>query len=224
MAVLIELKDVTCFSGDESSFIDAANVKFLRGEKVVVLAPMASGKGLLINLVAGLVRPYEGTVYVFGQDTTWLDGEAINAIRQKIGFVFPECTLISNLKVIENVALPLLYHSDLTYDECMERSLKLLGSAGYRGGVWDQPGHLSPYARKAVATARALAMAPEIVVSEDLTIGLTEPQKAGLAAVTSEYHKTHDRSLLLHITYEESDIDLIRPDRVVRFEGNRLVE
>jgi ABC-type transporter Mla maintaining outer membrane lipid asymmetry ATPase subunit MlaF len=224
MAVLIELNDVTCFGGDESSFIDGANVKFLRGEKVLVLAPPASGKGLLIRLIAGLVRPYEGTVYVFGQDITWLDSGAINEIRQKIGFVFPECTLISNLKVIENVALPLLYHSDLAYDECMERSLKLLGSAGYRGGVWEQPGHLSPYARKAVATARALAMAPEIVVSEDLFSGLTEPQKAGLAAVTNEYHKTHNNSLLLHITYEESDIDLVRPDRVVRIEGNRLIE
>ncbi len=224
MAVLIELKDVTCFSGDESSFIDAANVKFLRGEKVVVMAPLVSGKGLLIQLVAGLVRPYEGTVYIFGQDITWLDSEAINGIRQKIGFVFPDCTLISNLKVIENVALPLLYHSDLTYDECMERSIKLLGSAGYRGGVWEPPGHLSPYARKAVATARALAMAPEIVISEDLTLGLTEPQRAGLAAVTNEYHRTNKGRLLLHITHEESDIDLIRPDRVVRIEGNRLIE
>jgi phospholipid/cholesterol/gamma-HCH transport system ATP-binding protein len=224
MAVIIELKDVTCFSGDESSFIDGANVKFLRGEKVVVLAPLASGKRLLIRLVAGLVRPYKGEVYVFGQDITWLDSEAINGIRQKIGFVFPECTLISNLKVIENVALPLLYHSDFTYDECMERSIKLLGRAGYRGGVWEQPGHLSPYARKAVATARALAMTPEIVVSEDLTSGLTEPQRSGLAAVTNEYHEIHKRSLLLHITHEESDIDLIRPDRVVRIEGNRFIE
>ncbi len=224
MAVLIELKDVTCFSGDEASFIDGANVKFLSGEKVVVLAPLVSGKGLLIHLVAGLVRPYKGEVYVFGQDITWLDDEAINGIRQKIGFVFPECRLISNLKVIENVALPLLYHSDLTYEECMERALRLLGSAGYRGGVWEQPGHLSPYARKAVATARALAMAPDVVVCEDLTSGLTEPQRSGLAAVTNEYHRTSEGSLLLHITYKESDIDLIRPDRVVRIEGNRLVE
>jgi phospholipid/cholesterol/gamma-HCH transport system ATP-binding protein len=224
MAVLIELKDVTSFSGDESSFIDGANVKFLRGEKVVVLGSLASGKGLLIHLVAGLVRPYKGTVYVFGQDITWLDSEAINEIRQKIGFVFPECTLISNLKVIENVALPLLYHSDLAHEECMERALRLLGSAGYRGGVWDQPGHLSPYARKAVAVARALAMDPDIVVCEDLTSGLSEEQRSGLAAVTNEYYETRKGSLLLHITHEESDIDIIRPDRVIRIEGNRFVE
>ena len=224
MAALIELKDMTCFRGDQRSFIEGANVKFLSGEKVAVLVPSDSARGLITNLIAGFVNPYKGKVYVFGQDMAWLDDEARNGLRQNIGFVFPECMLISNLKVIENVSLPLLYHSDLTYDECMERSLRLLGSAGYRGEIWAPPGALSLYALRAVATARAMAMEPDILVCEDITGGLSADQRAKLMDVTSEYHSTRKGSLLLHITYQESDIDLINPDRVVRIDGNRFVE
>jgi phospholipid/cholesterol/gamma-HCH transport system ATP-binding protein len=224
MATLIELKDMTCFRGDQHSFIDGANVKFLGGEKVAVLVPSDFARGLITNLIAGLADPDKGEVYVFGQDMAWLDDEALNGLRQKIGFVFPECMLISNLKVIENVALPLLYHSDLTYDECMERSVRLLGSAGYRGEVWVQPGALSLYALRAVATARAMAMEPDILVCEDITGGLGADQRAKIMDVTSEYHGTRKGSLLLHITYQESDIGLINPDRVIRIDGNRFVE
>ncbi len=224
MAVLVELKDLTCFSAEQPNFIEGANVKFLSGEKVAILAPLDSIKGLIVKLIAGLVNPYKGEVYVFGQDVAWLDEESLNGLRQKMGFVFPESMLISNLKVIENVSLPLLYHSDLTYDESMERSLRLLGSAGYRGEIWAPPGTLSTYALRAVATARAMAMEPDILICEDLTGGLDAANRAALMAVTTEYHGTRKGSLLLHITYQESDIGLMNPDRVFRIEGNRLVE
>jgi phospholipid/cholesterol/gamma-HCH transport system ATP-binding protein len=215
---------MTCFGCDEAAFIEGANVQLLSGEKVAVLAPLDSSRGLIVNLIGGMLRPDRGKVYVFGQDMAWLDADALNGIRRKIGFVFPEGMLISNLKVIENVSLPLLYHSDLTYDECMQRSLRLLGTAGYRGEVWAQPGAIDPYALRAVATARAMAMEPEILVCENLTGGLGAEQKAKISEVASQYHRTCKGSLLLQIIYNESDIALMNPDRVLRIDGNRLVE
>ncbi len=224
MAALIELKDLTCFSDDQASFIDGANATFLSGEKVAVLLPPHSAKGLIIQLIAGFVTPDKGEVYVFGQNPAFLDTESLNSIRQKIGFVFPECMLISNLKVIENVSLPLLYHSDLTYDESMERALRLLGIAGYRGDIWAPPGDLSTYALRAVATARAMAMEPEVLICEDITGGLSVENREKLMGVTTQYYSAREGGLLLHIIYQESDIALITPDRLLRMEGNSLVE
>ncbi len=224
MAALIELKDLTCFSAEQANFIEGANVTFLSGERLALLVPPDSAKGLLIQLIAGLVTPDKGEVYVFGQNPAFLDEESLNLIRQKIGFVFPDCMLISNLKVIENVSLPLLYHSDLTYDESMERALRLLGTAGYRGEIWAPPGTLSAYALRAVETARAMAMEPDILICEDITGGLSVVNKERLIGVTTQYHSARKDSLLLHIIYQESDITLIDPDRVLRMEGSRLVE
>ena len=224
MAALIELKDLTCFSSDQPGFIEGANATFIGGEKVAILIPLDSVKRLIIQLIAGFVTPDKGEVYVFGKNLEFLDEESLNSVRQKIGFVFPDCMLISNLKVIENVSLPLLYHSDLSYDESMQRALRLLGIAGYRGEVWAPPGTLSTHALRAVATARAMAMEPDILICEDISGGLSVANRERLMGVTTEYHSSRTDSLLLHIIYNESDIALIDPDRVLRMDGNRLVE
>lgn len=224
MPPVIELRDVTCRGNDGRVIFENVNLSLSGGEKVLITAPIASGKSTLLRLIAGLVKPDSGEVRVFGKDIASLDFEELNRLRVRIGFVFQDNALISNLKVIENVSLPLLYHTQLAYEEAMEKARDLLDLSGYRGDPWVLPGPLPMYAKKEVAMARALSMDPDVIVCENLWEGLTEMEREHLAKLLLWYLRTGSERLLVFTANNETDARLISPGRVIRIEGNKIVE
>ena len=174
MPAIIELKEVSVYNEDGRAVFEDANLNLSGGQCVLIAAPPASGKGALLKLLSGHALPDKGVVYLFGKDTGRLTKTGLNDARKRMGFILQDPILISNLKVIENVALPLLYHSELTADECYNEALKMLDLAGFAGGLWGLPGLLPAYARKSVAVAKALVMGPEVIVGENPAHGLNE--------------------------------------------------
>lgn len=224
MPPVVEIEGITCSDGGGRLIFEDASLTLFAGEKVVVTAPLASGKGLLIRLVAGLARPDKGSVKVFGEDLSSLSKDRLNALRKRVGFVFHDNVLVSNLKVIENVSLPLLYHTDLPYEEVMERSLELLNLAGFTGDIWALPGPLPVYSRKEVSLAKALALDPEVLVCENLSYGLTGGELERLFNLVLNYHKGRKDSLLLMTALTDTETFLVKPERNIRIEGRRFVE
>ena len=218
MTPLIELKGVTFVSDRGALLFDDADLSLFAGERVMVSAPYASGKGAFVKLLCGLARPVSGSIVLFGEDIVQMDRSGLDRTRRMAGFVFEDSALISNLKVIENVALPLLYHTSLGRDESMERALRLLETVGYALDVWLLPGALPIYERELVILARALALGPQAVVFEHLEVGLTEPQKRHIAGVLTGYQESSPERLLVFTSEKEEIKTLIRADRVVRIE------
>ncbi len=221
---LIEIKEITCSSGDGRKVFEKASLKLFGGEKVLVTAPVASGKSLLLKLIAGLVKPEEGEVRVFGGDITRLSDSELKAIRKRMGFVFQDTTLISNLKVIENVALPVMYHTDMTFDASMERSRLLLEDAGFTGDLWALPGPLPLFAKKEVAAARAVSLGPEILLCENIAEGLTVSEMEKIASFILKYHGHYGGRLLILTSSTAAEAPFFRPDRRITIEGRRFVE
>lgn len=220
---LIEIKDVASTSGDGRKIFEGASLALFGGEKVLVTAPVSAGKSLLLKLIAGLVRPESGEVRVFGEDITRAGEERLRSIRRRMGFVFQDTTLISNLKVIENVALPMQYHTDVSYAASMERARALLEEAGYSGDLWALPGPLSLFAKKEVAAARALSLDPDIILCENVTEGLTEFEKERVASFILGYHASGGKLLIL-TSNTGDEARFFSPGRTVRIEERRLVE
>lgn len=221
---LIELRGITLRTDDGAFIFNGANLSLYPGERVLVTAPVASGKGVLIRLISGLVRPDEGSVILFGTDISDLKSERLAAIRKRLGLVFQDSILISNLKAVENVALPLLYHTDLPYDDAMARAMELLGLAGYRGDSWALPGPLPQHAKKEVAIARALALEPQALICESLSEGLTIEEQERLAGLLLKYQEQRPESLLVFTSTGTAEASLYRPDRVIRIEGRDFTE
>ncbi|MBI1911321.1 MAG: ATP-binding cassette domain-containing protein [Deltaproteobacteria bacterium] len=223
MAQFVEIKELTSYSEDGRAVFENAGLILKGGERVLITAPVASGKSLLLKLLSGIEKPEKGQVLIFGEDTSAIDNEALNRLRSRLGFVFQDNVLISNLKVLENIALPLLYHSNMPYDEVMERALELLDKTGFRGDPWVQPGSLALYSKKEVAVARAMALEPDIIVCESLCEGLTEAEKGQISDLLIKYQENSNR-LLVFTAVNDADAGLLRPDRVIRIEGNRFLE
>lgn len=216
---LIELRGITCASEEGEVLFEDACLSLHGGEKALITGPPSSGKGLLLKLMAGMERPVRGAVLLFGKDIAGLRGNELNALRKRIGFILGDNILISNLKAVENAALPLIHHSGLAHRECMERAMRLLDLVGYRGDPWALPGPLPLYAKKEVCVARAISMEPDIVVCEGFSEGLTGPEKERLAGVLAGYQGACAGRLLVLTADDESEARLFRPDRVVRIEG-----
>lgn len=225
MGTLVDIKSVSCYNEAGRPLFEDANLSFSGGERVLIIAPVASGKSVLIRMLAGLSMPDKGTVSVFGEDIVSLTKDGLNKLRQRMGFVFHDSVLISNLKVIENVALPLIYHrAALSYEDAMQEAAMLLERTGFRGDLWGLPGVLPLYAKKEIALARALVLRPEIIVCENLWEGLTDTEKTGLSSLLLQYHESNPGGLLVFTALSDADAPHVRPHRVIRIEGSRISE
>ncbi len=223
MSVLVEFSGISAYASDGRSLFDGLDLTLLNGEKVLLAAPLASGKSLIIKWMTGLALPDKGTVSVFGTRLAGLSDHALNGIRSRIGVVAHESVLISNLKVVENCALPLQYHLDMPYDDAVDKAMTLLKKAGFTGNPWDMPGNLPMYARKQVVCARALANDPEIVICESLSDGLMPHERDHLFAMLLDYHKAGKGRLCFFTANDLSDEPIIKPDRILKIEQSVII-
>lgn len=222
MSKLIEARGLYYQTDSGALVFEGLDAEFYAGEKAAIIGPLGSGKATLLRLLMGLDRPQKGRVYLFGKEIDALKRFELDTLRQGIGIVFENASLISNLKVVENVMLPLQYHTDLTLDAVMERAVSLLESVGYRGDVWALPGPLPSYTKKTIALARAMVLDPAIMIYDRLMEGLDMHQSLQLLKFADAFHKAKKDRLSIIIANDEGDIKDTMPDRILHIENRRL--
>jgi len=222
---LIEIKGLYYYAaGSGAAIFEDVDAEFYQGERVAIVGPLGSGKATLLRLLLGLEKPQQGRISLLGKDIGTLERQEIDMLRQDIGVVFENSALISNLKVIENVMLPIQYHTDLAADAIMERALSLLYSVGYRGDMWELPGPLPSYTKKSIAIARAMALDPVIMIYDRLMEGLDVYQGLEILRFVDGFHKDRKDRLSVMIANDERDVRDIMPDSVLRIENRRIVK
>ena len=170
-----------------------------------VVASRQEENDLQVRLMLGLTRPTSGTVTVLGEDVGGACEKQLIPLRKRIAVVFPTGGLVSNLKVWENLVLPLEYHSALTPQEIEDRGMGALARVGYGGGLMELPGHLSLYQKRQIGLARAMLVAPALVVYHALLDGLsTSERSAMIAAVLRFQNESPGRTSLFMTTNQES--------------------
>jgi len=158
-------------SGDV--YVDALidiNMTIKAGEVVIVMGPSGSGKTTLMNIIGTLDRPTSGRVIIDGVDVTDKDENYLSRFRlERLGFVFQQYNLVSQLTALENVMLPMLLTGRYTREEAMEKARLLLDLVGIPEVVNKRPNQLSGGQQQRVAIARALANDPSLVMMDEPT-------------------------------------------------------
>ena len=171
----IEVKDLTkIYSVGGKNIFAVNNVSFSLREKefTILFGPSGSGKTTLLMLLAALIKPNKGHIYVRGQDITkFSEDEAALWRRKNVGFIFQTINLVDFLNVLENVMLP-LYTAKIDVHELREKALKLIKRVGLEERVKHKPSQLSVGEQQRVAIARALINNPEIVLADEPTAHL----------------------------------------------------
>ncbi|MCI2956759.1 glycine betaine/L-proline ABC transporter ATP-binding protein [Agromyces atrinae] len=137
------------------------------GEIFVVMGLSGSGKSTLIRTLNGLLEPTEGTIKVFGEPITGLDGKKLRDVRRRrISMVFQHFALFPHRTVLENAAYGLEVQG-VGATERHERARKVLGRVGLDGWADSLPSELSGGMQQRVGLARALAADTDILLMDE---------------------------------------------------------
>src|SRR6266576_1929261 len=170
-APVIEVTDLVRKFGDRA-VINGVSFNVDRGETLVIMGGSGCGKSTLLRHIIGSMKPTSGSVKVFGQEITTMNEREIAGVRTRFGMLFQSGALLASLTVGENVALPLLQHTDKPTDEVEEIVKQKLQIVGLSGFDDLKPAEISGGMKKRVGLARALALDPELLFSDEPTSGL----------------------------------------------------
>jgi phospholipid/cholesterol/gamma-HCH transport system ATP-binding protein len=182
---VVEVTDLFRKFGDRT-VIDGISLKVHRGETLVIMGGSGCGKSTLLRHIIGVMKPTAGSVKIFGEEITAMNGREIDAVRRRFGMLFQSGALLASLTVGENVALPLLQHTDMSEEEVQETVTQKLKTVGLNGFENLKPAEISGGMRKRVGLARALALDPELLFSDEPTSGLDPIMTAVVDKLTLE--------------------------------------
>ena len=170
---LLELKNINkSYKVNEKQTFQALkdiNVSFEKGELVSIIGESGSGKSTMMNLIGGLDSKFDGELLVAGKNIGGFSEKQLDAYRKdKIGFVFQSCNLISHLSILENVTIALTL-SNVGKEERTLRAKQALAQVGLEKHIHKKPNQLSGGQRQRVAIARALINEPEIILADEPT-------------------------------------------------------
>lgn len=143
-----------------------------RGQVTAVMGPSGTGKTTLLRLITGQVQPERGEVTAFGQSVARLDKAGLYALRRRMGMLFQNGALLTDLSVFENVAFPVRENAPLPEAVLRQLVLTKLQAVGLRGAAELMPAELSGGMARRVALARAIVMDPEILIYDEPFVGL----------------------------------------------------
>jgi lipoprotein-releasing system ATP-binding protein len=191
-----------------------------RGEMVAIIGASGVGKSTLLHVLGGLDAWDDGTIRIGETDLGALRDEARVAFRNAhVGFVFQFHHLLPEFNALENAEMPLRI-ARVPLAEARPRAEALLRRVGLGDRLLHRPGMLSGGEQQRVAMARALVMAPSLLLADEPTGDLDERTADALHALLREMHR--ERSLTSILATHNTRLAGVC-DRVLRLENGRLV-
>ena len=169
--VVVAVRDVH-YSVDGRPIFSGLNLTIRRGRITAIMGPSGTGKTTLLKLITAQIQPDRGQVIVFGQDLATLPKPEIYAVRKRMGMLFQNGALLTDMTVFENVAFPVREHTDLTESLIKLLVLTKLEAVGLRGAAQLSPAELSGGMARRVALARAIVMDPDFLIYDEPFVGL----------------------------------------------------
>jgi len=196
------------------------NLNVKRGEFISIMGPSGCGKSTLLNIMGLLDAPTEGDVKVAGQSIESYKDKHVAGLRNKnIGFIFQSFHLIQDLRVIDNVELPLLYRK-MSASERRRLANEALERVGLKNRTHHFPSQLSGGQQQRVAIARAIVGKPELLLADEPTGNLDSHMGNEIMQILESLNKDDGTSIVM-VTHDEEQAK--RTERIVRVYDGQLV-
>ena len=217
--VSISFQGVSKRFGDNLVLKDIS-IDFRQGEVVVICGPSGSGKSTMLCTITRLERIDSGRIFVEGKEPGHAARE-VNAMRQRVGFVFQGFNLFPHLTVMDNICLAPRRLLKLSDKEAKERAMALLTRVGLASKADASPNQLSGGQQQRVAIARTLAMQPPIILFDEPTSALDPEMVGEVLAVMRQL--AGEGMTMLCVTHEMGFAREVA-DRVVFMADGQIVE
>lgn len=173
------------------------------GSFVSIMGPSGSGKSTLMYLLGCLDTPTSGKIFLDGKDVSNFSENELARIRgKKIGFIFQQFNLLTNLSAIENVMLPMVFQG-LSEKDRIERAKSMLSSLHMAERMNHRPGELSGGEQQRIAIARAFANNPEIIIADEPTGNLDSKNGKMIMDTLVDFHRRENKTIVI-VTHDPS--------------------
>jgi putative ABC transport system ATP-binding protein len=190
-----------------------------KGEFVAMMGPSGCGKSTLLNLIGLLDRPGQGSIEVEGIPITRYHDKQVARLRNStFGFIFQSFHLIPDLRVIDNVELPLLYRK-MAAGERRRLAREALEKVGLGARMDHYPNQLSGGQQQRVAIARAIVGQPQVLLADEPTGNLDS--KMGEEVMDILLKLNEEGTTVVMVTHDEREAR--RTSRIVRVFDGQLV-
>src|SRR6187549_40460 len=187
----------------ETLALNSISLDVPKGEFLSIMGPSGCGKSTLLNIMGLLDAPSKGGIQIDAQATENLSDKQLAQFRnKKIGFIFQSYHLINDLKVLDNVELPLLYRSS-TGKERKQLATEALEKVGLSNRVKHFPTQLSGGQKQRVAIARAIVGRPEIILADEPTGNLDSAMGNEIMDILMQLNKDAGTTIVM-VTHDEN--------------------
>ncbi len=188
------------------------DINIEEGEYVAIMGPSGSGKSTLLNILGCLDKPTAGHYLLGGQDVSMLEDNTLSETRcRRLGFIFQSYNLIAQLSVLENIEIPLFYQG-WSEKASRQRAQELAEMVGLGDRSSHKPSELSGGEQQRVATARALANDPLVILADEPTGNLDSVTGKEILILLDDLHRSGKTMIV--ITHDEAIAE--RTQRIIR--------
>ena len=187
-----------------------------KGEFVTLLGPSGSGKTTLLNLIAGMVAPSAGRIFIDGKDATELPPS-----RRGLGMVFQNYALMPHMTVFENIAFPLRVRK-LSRAEIKRKVAEVLDIVQLPHVAARKPRELSGGQQQRISLARCIVYNPAIILMDEPLGALDKKLREDMQLEIKRLHRELGITML-YVTHDQEEA-LVMSDRIVLLTGGRVAQ
>ncbi|OLS31835.1 MAG: putative ABC transporter ATP-binding protein [Candidatus Heimdallarchaeota archaeon AB_125] len=197
------------------------NIEIKKGEMVAIMGPSGCGKTTLLNLLGGIDKPTEGTIFINNQDINQLSDIEVTEFRlHNIGYIFQLFNLFEFLPALDNTVLPLLL-TKTTRLEAEEEAKMMLRQMGLGDKIFHLPNELSGGEQQRVAVSRALLMNPAIILGDEPTGDLDQDTSTDIMNLFISINENYNQTFLV-VTHSEHIASFCH--RIIRIVDGEIVD
>jgi phospholipid/cholesterol/gamma-HCH transport system ATP-binding protein len=187
---------------EDNQVLRGIDLELCKGQNLVILGRSGSGKSVLIKIIAGLMKPDEGEVKVFGLEVNKLTKEELIELRLRLGFLFQHSALYDSMTVRQNLEFPLKRHNRKISQQKLDEAVDdVLNAVGLTETAEQLPSELSGGQEKRIAIARTLIMKPEVILYDEPTAGLDPITSNEINDLINQVQKRYKTSSII-ITHD----------------------
>jgi len=199
----------------EYELFSDVNLELNEKESIAIIGMSGSGKSTLLNIFSTLLKPFSGTVDIFGEDIYKLNKKNLEKIkRESLGLVFQSHYLFKGFSAYENLEVAAILSNQIISKDLLER-------LNIQECIEQKVTELSGGQQQRVSIARVLTKKPRIIFADEPTGNLDKNTANEVMKLFFEYCENEKAGMIL-VTHDETLANMC--DKVYRLENKRLVE